>query len=237
MFRLLSFHRIFASLLFQVSVSPFVQAQAGSTKAILTDDTFIDRYVGANPAFGDLPAIEAGFWNRAFLKFNISDIPEGAAGITAVLELYTIADGVELPHVVTAYPVENTTWNEYDPPRNVAWFHLDVLDTEYVANDETWYEWNVTAGVTDALSNSSDVASFLLCYPETSGTDIPSAFFYSKEGSITKIPKLTIIWESIIPDLPPNILMLLIVMVLSVGALVFRKRLLKPQNKLSHSYN
>lgn len=217
-------------LLLPTALVPFVKAQAGSITATLTDDTFIGRVEGVNPAFGDLPMLFAGFLTRAFLKFNLSSIPDGATGITAVLELYTTVDGVIDPHPVTAYLLVNTTWNEYDPPGNVApWFDCDVLDSDYVASSETWYEWNVTDGVVESLSNSSDVVSFILCYPYTSGTDMPNVIFTSKEGSITKMPKLTIFWESIILELPSNLLVMLIVMVLSAGAFVFRKKLLKNQ--------
>lgn len=110
------------------------------------------------------------------------------------------------------------------------WFDLDVLDSEYVKNDETWYEWNVTDGVVESLSNSSDVVSFVLCYPETSGSAMPNMIFTTKEGSMTKMPKLTIFWESIIPDLPSNMLTLFIIMSLSAVALLFRKKMLKNQN-------
>ena len=218
-------------LFLAIALVPFVHAQSGSTTATITDDTYIDRVFGAQSLYGDMPGMFAGLITRALLKFNISSIPEGATGVTAVLELYTTASGVEDPHVVTAYLLENTTWNEHDPPRYVApWFDCDVLDSQYVKNVETWYEWNVTDGVVECLSNSSDVVSFILCYPYTSGTDMPNVIFTSKEGSITKMPKLTVFWESIIPDLPSNMLTLFIIISLSAGALVFRKKILKNQN-------
>jgi hypothetical protein len=223
---------IIGILVLAIALAPVVQAQSGSITATLTDDTWIESGEGIIPAYGDLPAIEAGMWTTAFLKFNLSSVPDGVTGITAVLELYTYVNGVEDPHVVTAYLLDNTTWNEHDPPWIfVPQFELDVLDGEYVATSERWYEWNVTDGVIDSLSNSSDVVSFVLCYPETSGSEMPYVFFASKEGSITKIPKLTIIWESIIPDLPSNLLVVLGIVTLSVGALFIRKKLMKARTR------
>jgi hypothetical protein len=185
---------------------PVIQAQGGTITATLTDDTYYDMvWGGPNPVNGLLTTLKAGLATMTFLKFDLSSIPDGAVGITAVLELYTTYDGVPYPHPVAAYPLENTTWNEYDPPEEVYTFAMEYLDAEYVAHNETWYEWVVTDKVVGALSNSSDLVSFVMSYTESGGpSDTPKVTFTSKEGSITRMPKLTISWTSVTPTPSPT---------------------------------
>ena len=52
------------------------------------------------------------------------------------------------------------------------------------------------------------------------------AIFTSKDGSITNIPKLTIMC-AVIPNLPSDLLGVLVMMPLLMGAVFFRKKLLK----------
>ncbi len=46
------------------------------------------------------------------MKFDISSVPDGAKGITAVLELYATVDGVPIPHFVEVWSHNDITWNE-----------------------------------------------------------------------------------------------------------------------------
>lgn len=219
---------IIGIFVFTIALAPVVQAQAGSIEATLTDDT----YYGSpyQVIHGSEPVLKV---SRSayitFLKFNISNIPEGAMDTTAVLELYTEHEGVPSPRFVAVFPIDNETWTEqtYTPDDFLERYFTEKV-VQYVTNEETWYEWNVTDIIAETVSNSSSLVAFAVMYDTSEETD--PILFTSKEGSMTKMPKLTVFWESIIPDLPPNLIMLLIVMVLSVGALVFNQKLLKPQN-------
>jgi len=47
-----------------------------------------------------------------------------------------------------------------------------------------------------------------------------------------KIPKLTVSWASVIPDLPQGILLALILVAMFTGVMLIRKKLMKNQNQL-----
>ena len=182
---------------------PITLAQGGTTAASLTDDTYYD-YVYGGPYHltynWNKTAFPVSLRYMSFLKFDISSIPDGAEGILAVLELYTTWDGVPSPHFVDARPIWNNTWDEEIlPPEYV---YSEKLDTEWVANNERWYEWNVTDAVVGNIANSSNAVTFVMMYPY--GADTTPLSFTSKEGSITKIPKLTISWTSVTPTPTPT---------------------------------
>ena len=219
-------------LVLAVASVPMVHAQSGSITATLTDDTYINHW-STHSNYGNEPTLRVSMdYNITWLKFDLSNVPIGAEGITALLELYTAWNGVPNPHSVVACLIQNNfnnTWDEstitaHNNPPEIPYIELD---SEYVANNEVWYEWNVTEAVVSAIDNNSSALTLILTYP--SGASAPEILFNSKEGSLTKIPKLTVSW-SIIPDIPSSMLTVLVIISLSTGALVFRKKVLKNQN-------
>jgi len=166
------------------------------------------------------------YWT--WLKFDLSTIPEDAFGITAILELYTSYGGVTDPRDVIASLILNNfnnSWSEdtitqANMPPNPASAYVE-LDTDYVANDETWYEWLVTEAVVNATANNATAVTILMRH-SLSGWETPPMSFNSKEASYTKIPKLTVSWEGIIPEFP-SFLILPLFMIVSVLVITIHK--------------
>mgnify|MGYP001050437448 CR=1 FL=1 len=184
-----------------------VTASGGQVILNPTDDTYINMdMVDSN--YGSSTKLKvclAHYWT--WLKFDLSSIPEDALGITAELELYTSYDGVTDPHTVVACLILNdfnNSWSEDTlTSRNHPPYPDDVeLDIDYVANDETWYEWIVTEAVVNATANNATAVTILMRYPW--GTDAPAVSFNSKEAG-KKIPKLTIEWSAISDTTLPTI--------------------------------
>ena len=210
-----------AAILTATLITP---VKAESVTATLTDDTYYNIIGGPNPAYGSSSMLEAGLRIMTFLKFNISSIPDGVLGITAMLELYATYGGVVTPHSVAVYQSDNTAWNEYAPPQEVyPWFELAVLDLAYVSSEAGWYEWIVTDAIVGTLSNSTDLVTLILCYPEAVGMTTPSVSFTSKEGSMAEMPKLTIFWE-VIPEFESAVVMALLLVGVSIFAIVVKKQ-------------
>jgi len=224
---------IIGVIVLAIFLFPVVQAQAGSITATLTDDSYINNW-STHSNYGNEPTLRVSMvHNYTWLKFDLSNIPIGAEGITALLELYTAYKGVANPHSVVACLIQNNfnnTWDESTLTANNCPPTMPYieLDSEHVANNEVWYEWNVTEAVVGAIENNSSAVTLILRYPP--GEEASEILFNSKEGSLTKIPKLTIMWESIIPDLPTNLLLMLIIISLSLGAIFLSKKLLKSKN-------
>ncbi|MFQ5621711.1 MAG: DNRLRE domain-containing protein, partial [Candidatus Nanoarchaeia archaeon] len=196
-------------LLTPITFVPQVHAQGGTIILNPTDDAYTDGY-NVNSNYGSEPELRTLGFGRylTWLKFDLSSIPEGVIGITAVLELYTIYSGVSDPHNVVASLILNNFNNSWTEDTITASNHPpypdDVeLDTEYVANDETWYEWIVTEAIVNATANNATAVTILMRYPW--GIQTPAISFNSKEGSLTKIPKLTVTWTALADTTPPTI--------------------------------
>ena len=198
-----SFRMAFLIGIFVLTITtvPLIQAQEGAIAFFPTDDTYSGYPYGVVHGYEPVLKVGRGFYHT-FMKFNISDIPEGAIGITAVLGLHTTYDGVPEPRFVAVFPLDNTMWNEETYPPNE---FLDRYFTEkvvlWVTHNETWCEWNVTNIIVKAISNSSYVVAFVMMY-DTSEETSPM-LFTSKEGSahaLIEIPRLTITWTSVVPE-------------------------------------
>jgi hypothetical protein len=123
--------------------------------------------------------------------------------ITSVLELYTEYDGVPSPRFVAVFPIDNVTWTEetYTPDDFLERYFTEKV-VHYVTNEETWYEWNVTDIIVKTVTNGSSVVAFAMMYDTSEETD--PILFTSKEGSVTRMPKLTVFWTSINPEPTPE---------------------------------
>jgi hypothetical protein len=153
-------------------------------------------------------------------------VPEGAIEITAVLELYTTYDGVTDPHNVVACIVLNNfnnSWSEATLTcRNMPYQDDLELDTEYVVNNETWYEWVVTQAVVNAIANKTTAVTILMKY--SWGMDAPSVSFNSKEASLMKTPKLTISWTDVVPEFQPLLILPLFMIATLLAVIVYKRK-------------
>jgi hypothetical protein len=158
-----------------------------------------------------------------WLKFDLSTIPKGAVGINALLELCTTYNGVASPHFVVACSnLLNNSWSEATLTGDNALWWVDVeLDSDYVANNEVWYEWNVTQAVVNATTSNATDVTIIMTYPLPE--EAVSIAFISKEASSTKAPKLTVSWTDAIPEFPP-LLILPSFMIATLVAVLMMKR-------------
>jgi len=201
----------------------FANAQGGQVTLNPTDDTYI-RAESPDSNQGSSEVLKASlYYYWTWLKFNLSSITEGALGITAVLELYTTYNGVTTPHAVVACLVLNNSWSESTlTAGNAPWSDDVELDTDYVVNVETWYEWNVTEAVVNATASRAGAVTTLMRYPW--GIEAPSVSFNSKEASMTKKPKLTISWIDNIPEFPSPLILPLFIIAALLVVTVYRKK-------------
>jgi len=202
-----------------------VQAQEGTVVLNPTDDAYTYGNL-PNANYGSEPILKAGGFYDAWLKFDLSAIPEGAIGITALLELYTSYDGVTEPRDVVACLILNNfnnSWSEDTiTAANAPPLSGDVeLDTDYVANDETWYEWIVTEAVVNATANNATAVTIFMRHPY--GLMTPPMSFNSKEATSTKIPKLTVSWTAI-PEFPSFLILPLFMIATLLAVIVYRRK-------------
>jgi hypothetical protein len=214
----------------QITSVAVVKAQGGQVILKPTDDTYV---AFMNPAanYGSAQMLRvclAHYWT--WLKFDLSTIPKGAVGISALLELCTTYNGVASPHfVVACLALLNKTisnsWSEAtltgDNAFNGFYMGDAELDTDYVANNEVWYEWNVAQAVVNATTSNATDVTIIMRYPYPE--DATSLAFNSKEASSTKAPKLTVSWTDAIPEFPP-ILILPSFMIATLVAVLMIKR-------------
>ena len=205
-----------------------VDAQSGQVTLKPTDDTYISFWSDSN--YGSSEIMRVSLTYTTWLKFDLSSIPEGAIGITAVLELYTTYEEVTNPHSVVACLILNNSWSEDTiTSSNAPYYGGGVeLDTEYVANDETWYEWDVTEAVVNATVNNATTISIILRYPW--GVGAPSFSFYSKEASLTKSPKLTIFWTDIIQEFPSFIILPIFMITILLAVIIHKRKTYSTNN-------
>jgi len=205
-----------------------VTAQEGQVTLNPTDDAYTDGN-NVNTNYGSAPTLKASsMFYRTWLKFDLSTIPEDAFGITAILELYTYYGGVIEPSEVVADLVLtdfNNFWSEdtitQDNTPHDASAYAE-LGSDFVGNDETWYEWLVTEAVVNATSNNATVVTIVMRHPI--GWEILPTIFTSKEDSLTKGPKLTVSWEGIIPEFPAFLILPLFMATTLLAVIIIRRK-------------
>lgn len=206
---------------------PCVKAQGGSVTLNPIDDTyayFNDDPDSSHGAETQLKVSE--IIHVSFLKFNLSNVPEGARGFTAILELYCCSVG-SVTSTYPAYLCLNNSWSE----ETLNYCHLPsmgdlYLDSETVGIEETWHSWIVTTAIENAtLRNATEVS--IMVGDFFGEAPSPWAYFNSKEAG-KYIPKLTIEWNEV-PEFP-SFLILPLFMIATLLAVIVCKR--KKTNRL-----
>jgi hypothetical protein len=209
----------------QITSVAVVKAQGGQVILKPTDDTYISPLNNPTANYGSSQRLRVSLvYYLTWLKFDLSTIPKGAVGISALLELCTTYDGVASPHFVVACIILplNNSWSEATlTGDNFLWGEDVELDSDYVANNEIWYEWNVTQAVVNATTSNATDVTIIMTYPHPE--EAVSIAFNSKEASSTKAPKLTVSWTDAIPEFPP-ILILPSFMIATLVAVLIMKR-------------
>lgn len=192
--------------------------------------------------YGDAPYLKATITDRytrfIWLKFDLSEVPDGAIITSATLELFVLwAVHIYEPETynVSAHFCLENTWSES------AITYLNQPDYNNTATSwvliETrqWYVWDVTYAVKRQVDGvyggEGEVTIFL-----QENRHHPSGFnviFSSKEayipsnahanGSEPDIPKLTVLWSGIIPEFPSLTLGLLLLVTLTAITTIYKR--------------
>jgi len=170
-----------------------------------------------------------------WLKFNLSDVPDGAVITSSMLLLYCTS--VDEAFNVSVHFCSNNTWNastitfssqpNYNPTAMPPLCQTCGPETWALVNtSQQWYSWDVTYAVNktvDGIHDREDVVTIVLKenLEHESGS---RASFYSENGSVAYLPKLTIVWSHVIPEFSPIVLLLGLVaatLAIAVSARVF----------------
>jgi hypothetical protein len=167
-----------------------------------TDDTHVDS-TNPNLTLGEQKYLDIESWGDAstsyhqivWLKFSLSDIPDGAEFSSATLQLY--AWFVDEKLNVSAYFCPNNSWSESTLTySNMPEYNINPIDTIVVTESEKWYTWDAVEAVRNASRNNLDAVTIVLNEPMLSNQN--SVFLYSKETPslvMDTSPKLTLSWS------------------------------------------
>jgi len=211
---------------------PSVNAQEGQVTLNPSDDTYTDSLTV--PPMGDGNLLNVGTYTEAYtdiamtwLKFNLSDVPDGAVVDVATLELDAFYLFLGDSYNVCAHSCSDNSWTELTLTyANMPSFNATPMDST-VITEKKWYSWNVTDAVREAvngLHGGPDVVTIILSETEH-GSIAPEVGFSSKE--FINPPKLTVHWNDVIPEFPTWTSMLLIIIGLTVAVAICKQRLLK----------
>ena len=214
-----------------IALVPLVNAQEGEVTLNPTDDTYTDSY-NPNSNYGGQSTLKVSRYEYfdeipeeiVWLKFNLSDVPDGAVVDIATLELHC-SFALETYNVY-AHSCSDNSWNELTLTySNMPSYNSTSMDSTVVASSE-WYSWNVIDAVRKAVNGihgGPDVVTIVLLETALRGM-FSSVSFYSKDGGALFVPKLTIHWSDIVPEFPTWTTMLLILIVLTGTIVIYKQR-------------
>ena len=163
-----------------VNLSPL----AASTSTITiypSDDTYVYAY-DANGNYGSSSTLQVGRYNGddqyeriAYLKFNLSSIPDGAVIVSATLKLYdssTASINIKVYRVTEDWSESDINWNN-KPSFDESYAYASVNS----GGSGSWFEADITELVEEWLDGTYDNYGVALRAPSSSTFDE----FYSKE--------------------------------------------------------
>jgi len=191
----------------------FSYFQAGSRTLKATADAYVNE---AHPdsKYGAETSLKLdGNSYIIFVKFDLSNLPSDAEINGAILRLkarYVYSD-----RIIVVHKVANTTWSEYHLTyNNKPDYASRNTDAKYVADDNKWYEWNVSSDVRDHI-----VYSWALKI-ENPTTSTNRIHFDSKEGEWYgggNAPELKVYYSSEKEKIYSNIVgILIVILVVSI---------------------
>jgi len=214
---------------------PSVNAQEGEVTINPTDDTYTD-FDNPDSNYGGQSSLKVEKYQDSFentwetivwLKFNLSDVPDGAVVDVATLELYSYI--VTETYNVYAHSCSDNSWTELTLTySNMPNFNATSMDLTPVSSGFEWYSWNVIDAVqkaVDGFHGGPDVVTIVLLETQFRSL-ISQASFWSKDDTLY-FPKLTIHWSDVIPEFPTWTSMPLMLIVLTVVIAIYKRRLIK----------
>lgn len=213
-----------------------VYAQAGQVTLKTTDDNYVDSSV-PELNHGNLTYIDI-YWytfgelvhSFGWLKFDASSVPNGAIIDDATLQLYALPFVNAAPNV-SAYSSSDNSWTEMTLTyANMPSYNTTPLDTTLVTTSVTsngqWYNWSVAQAVENTLNSSSKEVTIVLSDSSITNSLFDTISFASKEYNATPedwSPKLTIYWNSVVPEFPTFIYLPFIMIATLIGVTLFEK--------------
>jgi len=216
-----------------IAFIPLVNAQEGQVVIDPSDDTYTDSD-NPNSNYGGQHNLVVSKYEYVgiteeivWLKFNLSIVDDGAVVDVATLQLW--AGYVSETYNVYAHSCSDNSWTELALTySNMPTFNATSMDSTVVSTSFEYYNWNVIDAVrrgVDGIHGGPDVVTIVLLETSLRGT-FSSVPLYSKEQLI-HVPELTVHWSGIVPEFPTWTPMLLILIVLTVAVVIYKRRLLK----------
>jgi hypothetical protein len=125
---------------------------------------------------------------RAYLKFNLSEVPSGSTINSAKLRLHTVV--VTETTKIGAFYCPDNTWEELE----ITWENApetsgDAVDIVSVADPGKWHEWDVTS-----IAKKDTTISIVLQIDESEQSKSPWVSFRTKETN--RDPQLVVDYTS-----------------------------------------
>ncbi|WP_246112290.1 CBM96 family carbohydrate-binding protein [Thermococcus aciditolerans] len=163
-----------------------------------TDDAYV-KDTAPDSNYGSYGSLYVGTYymdnadERAYLKFDLSGIPDNAVIVSAVLRAYTYSGAHSTPVNISAYAVSDDSWTEDSITWNTKPSAGELLDKDLVDTDGYhWSVWNVTDFVKAEFSGDK-VASFVLI-SDVEGKVTESISYNSKESKYGNHPYLEVVY-------------------------------------------
>ena len=180
-------------------------ARADILQIYPSDDAYVnDAFPGTN--YGAALGLYVGDQNsnnpiqicRTYLKFDLADIPEGAAITSAKIYLYVVAEGPSPDIIVGVHPLANDGWSEVWITWNNAPTGFSPTPSDQHTITWHWDSWVVTSDVQSTWAGDGIFSAVMK--DATEGTDHNWALWVSKEGDPTMRPYLEVEYS----DEPPE---------------------------------
>lgn len=220
----------FGVLLVTVMMVRLVHSETGEMTLYSTDDTYADSEA-AQANLGGTETLAILTENDpnspvevAWLKFDLSSVPDYAVVDSAKLQLWATDVPIEHKPFIDVHSCSNISWTEmnltYD---NEPDYNGTAMDSVQVIDALTWYSWNVFSSVKESM-DSKDAAVTLVLDTKTNTQEqetYVSTQFSSKE-SVSYVPRLIVHWSDTVPEYPTNTFTFILLLAVSVTYFAMR---------------
>jgi hypothetical protein len=236
------------SWLFFISLAQIVLpacAQVDQINVFSSADAFLDSSTpDANFGTGNLTISNSSLGRMLiWLKFNLSEVPDGAVISSAILQLK--CSSAPEPFNVSSHFCSDNGWTENSITFNNAPAHdptpmPDMCPTcgskswAIVDDPLQWYLWDVTFAVNqtvDGVHGGEDAVTIVLEERLEHAQGV-KADFVSREGALQDTPRIRVAWSHIIPEFPPLHLAALFLTSTFLIPFLYRRTLETPKTRL-----